>query len=1294
MPNPEAMPDPENETKHEADLTLSEPPEPQRQKRQIARRRRVQTILKRLGLPSGGIGVVATIGLLQAGQPLAAVLTGLATVGVVALAIAAKFFSDLGTRVLDRIEARLERWVDPLADWLVGQLEQSVVGLWWRFTPQFRGAYYRSLRYLCRTYVTQGLKTPGTFSPDLEKVFVPLRIAPKSVEQSSAAIVPQPVSTETLSIWTLLARSRREPAYQRLVVIGAPGSGKSTLLRHLTLTYARNAQRQQNRRVPTLIPVLLLLHQVRDRITSNPAAPNSNPAAPNSTDPNPANPNPVALPDLIAEQVARQPSDRPLKPSPHWFADRLQRGKCLVMLDGLDEVADETQRQQVSRWVDTQMQTYPRTTWILTSRPFGYQQARLQQARTSLEVQPFNLRQVEQFLRRWYLQNESLRQARQVDAGVRAEADRKATDLIGRIQNYPALAAMALNPLLLTMIATVHDNRGALPGNRVSLYDEICDVLLVRRQEAKDLSQSLPFKANQIKANQKQSVLQVLALALMERETNTFDLETGSTLIQAALHAVSGEAMTPAAFLNHVETVSGLLLEREAGQYQFAHLSLQEYLAAAQIKETHQEARLIAQIENPWWHETIRLYAIQSDASDLIEAALVRRSVSALMVAYDCLEEGKSVRPQVRRQLERMSLVSEYPEIARLAARVKLARRLSRLVRIDDAVQIDASYLTKAEYQLFLENCSSNTNSHYSDYRTTPPNLPLARGGAEGGGVLSCSAQLENWYNSPRTSASRPFQPDEAQQPVTGISFEAALAFCCWLSLAFPDEQTSSYYRLPTAAEVERVPADAYPNLTAWTLGSESLQEQGLRLVRATLDPAYEALQNALAEKNWEHADRETEVLLLQLAPPPRQRKVDVTLLEVLPCGCLETIDQLWLHYSQGQFGLSIQVGLWQSIGRETTEQFQRLGQVLSWDRFLETGGLPSVFFPGCWSSDEALSQVLGGDASLEIVVLPRALPPGFWPQRWLLRASDDRPAKMMVALVERFTRCDIQHGWLQRFTFPVMTLDRQGTVARRDWVQSYSFSERLGRGVSLEMVAIPGGTFVMGSPENELGRFEVEGPQQPVAVTPFFIGKYPVTQVQWRTVAALPQVERPLKSNPARFEGEDRPVEQVSWWEAMEFCARLSQETGRQYRLPSEAEWEYACRAGTVTPFHFGETITTEVANYDGNDFYGGGPQGKYRQETTPVGYFKVANGFGLYDMHGNVLEWCAADTWHAKDEGAPSDGSAWVENDYRPRLLRGGSWIFSPRLCRSAYHNWDDARFRSSFIGFRVACSATRTS
>ncbi|MGB3135353.1 MAG: formylglycine-generating enzyme family protein, partial [Nodosilinea sp.] len=307
----------------------------------------------------------------------------------------------------------------------------------------------------------------------------------------------------------------------------------------------------------------------------------------------------------------------------------------------------------------------------------------------------------------------------------------------------------------------------------------------------------------------------------------------------------------------------------------------------------------------------------------------------------------------------------------------------------------------------------------------------------------------------------------------------------------------------------------------------------------------------------------------------------------------------------------------------------------------------------------------------------------------------------------------------LEQLEFVVATLERRQEewVIQRQRQTGYRFVESLSagtdpgffRGVAkrlglggndpdaldfeLEMVAIPGGPFTMGSPPDEPERYDRESPQHEVTVQPFFMGRYPITQAQWRFVAGLEQINCEINPDPSRFKGNDRPVEKVSWYEVVEFCARLSAYTKREYRLPTEAEWEYACRAGTTTPFHFGETISSELASYKGGTTYAEGPKGEDREETTSVDHFEVANAFGLSDMHGNVLEWCQ-DHWHSNYEGAPTDGSAWLtEDDQAGRVFRGGSWHYVPRYCRSAYRDDDGPGIDLIHVGFRVVCSAPRT-
>jgi formylglycine-generating enzyme required for sulfatase activity len=279
----------------------------------------------------------------------------------------------------------------------------------------------------------------------------------------------------------------------------------------------------------------------------------------------------------------------------------------------------------------------------------------------------------------------------------------------------------------------------------------------------------------------------------------------------------------------------------------------------------------------------------------------------------------------------------------------------------------------------------------------------------------------------------------------------------------------------------------------------------------------------------------------------------------------------------------------------------------------------------------------------------------------------------------------------LQRFATSTCLLRQEGgrwSMERRP-LQVEGYREDLGGGVALTMVKIAAGSFLMGSPEDEPERSEAEGPQHQVTLGSFFMAQTLITQAQWRAVAGWQKVERDLEPDPSNFKGANRPVERVSWHDAQEFCRRLSQRTGQCYGLPSESQWEYACRAGSTTPFHFGATLTPELANYNGNHVYGNGPKGTYREQTTEVASFP-ANGWGLHDMHGNVWEWCE-DHWHDSYNFAPGDDQPWLipaAADDEPRLLRGGSWNNTPAGCRSACRDSILPDLRSHFIGFRVCC------
>jgi formylglycine-generating enzyme required for sulfatase activity len=305
----------------------------------------------------------------------------------------------------------------------------------------------------------------------------------------------------------------------------------------------------------------------------------------------------------------------------------------------------------------------------------------------------------------------------------------------------------------------------------------------------------------------------------------------------------------------------------------------------------------------------------------------------------------------------------------------------------------------------------------------------------------------------------------------------------------------------------------------------------------------------------------------------------------------------------------------------------------------------------------------------------------------------------------------------LRTVTFEFPSVDEKGMRKPSETSTAKVFTEPLGSSDGLDMVSIPAGGFTMGSPAGEPERRSNEGPQHYVTLASFFIGAAPVTQAQWTAVvmAHSAGIDRDLDPKPSFFRNIDLPVESITWNEAEEFCLRLAAITGRRYQLPSEAEWEYVCRAGTMTPFNVGPTITTDLANYCGtggavcgdsdgksiasdvyNDIkygsgaYDQGPTGIFRATTTRPRTFPP-NRFGIYDMHGNVWEYCldkVADSY----ADTPGDGAAYLSGPRdAQRILRGGSWSHNPAICRSAYRDSIDPGSSGwqGRIGLRVACT-----
>jgi hypothetical protein len=509
----------------------------------------------------------------------------------------------------------------------------------------------------CRDYKPEGMGARDrTFIPQLQEVFVPLALDTSAMAPGFVALHQRSQSgtgePPEFYIWDFLARAEQESAYRQLAITAWGGFGKTTLLKHLA--YIFGSQQHQLYQVPFWVPIFLPLRNYRKQLASDA---------------------PPSLPELVMEHHVKALAklNPKLNTLPNqWAQNLLSQGKALVMFDGFDEIP-EAERKKLSLWLYFEMKRFDKSVFILASRPKAYQDSFIDPLRTKVWVRPFNHQQQARFVNQWYLSQERLARGGRNTPEVEREAQRNAQNLLDQIQDEarPELADLAKNPLLLNLLATYHrSNPGVeLPRQRAELYEDIVTLQLRKRPDARQIE--LPLSPGD-----RQGVLQAVALTMMER-TQRLIPEADLRELIASILTDKGYSVSANEFLNQIIDVSELIVRQGLEGCEFAHLSFQEFLAAAQIKTLKQEDLLYPYLqdantegeEKSWWRQTILLYAAQTNPTPLIQEMLRQEATD---LAYTCWQETRvSIAPEVALALENLKPKIQVARYEKLEALLK-----------------------------------------------------------------------------------------------------------------------------------------------------------------------------------------------------------------------------------------------------------------------------------------------------------------------------------------------------------------------------------------------------------------------------------------------------------------------------------------------------------------------------------------------------------------------------------------------------------------------------------------------